>query len=94
MYLDAIRPVFPGIVPVLWLVKGFVPVYHKILFRKPNITGLPYHENTTSLTKRTFILTSPQLEKTCIAVGQPSTGHLNEGTREGLEDLWIRNYRV
>jgi hypothetical protein len=41
MYLDAIRPGFLGVVPVLWRVKGFVPVYHKILFRKPNISGFP-----------------------------------------------------
>ena len=62
-------------VSVLWMVKSQMS------------RVVPSHKNKTFLTVRKNILSFPQLEKISAGAGQPSTGHWQEGTGEGDEDV-------
>ena len=43
---------------------------------------------------RTNILTFPRWEKTSTGVGEPWTGHRQEGIGDGEEGMWIVEFRV
>jgi hypothetical protein len=73
-------------VPVSWVLK-MCPGVPQNTVRDAKCAGFPSHKNTTFLTMRTNILTSPQWDKTATGFGEPSTSHQQEGIGQGVRDV-------
>jgi hypothetical protein len=71
-------------VPVLWVL-----VCRQIRFGTQNARIFRSRKTTFGKMRRKFL--TPQWEKIelCVALGQPSTGRWQEGTREGDVDWWL-----